>query len=383
MAVCKKCRRQIDDQAIYCQYCGAKQIRQQNSRRRGNGEGSVYQRGRTWQAEIVVGQRYNDRLGRFVPVRRYKGGFPTKRAALEYLPVLRAETERPAVVTLSTIWENWQKTAMRQLSESKQTHYRTAYRKLAGIAYQDITVLTIQDLQAVVDEQAPTYYPAKDIKTLLSHLYKRAQAESIVQNNLSDFIVLPPLEEKEQQAFSEIEIISLWNAYGAGDSIAGYALLMIYTGMMPGELFKVEKSMIDWERQTITGCGLKTKVRKKTPIVIADLILPVLHDLCERSQGARLIEIPRDTFYREFDRLLRDSGCRDLTPYACRHTTATALALGDVAPSVIKQVMRHSKFSTTQRYIHIDTAPMLEAVNGLHGANSTPDKLPTKQTETA
>jgi len=32
----------------------------------------------------------------------------------------------------------------------------------------------------------------------------------------------------------------------------------------------------------------------------------------------------------------------------CRHTTATALALGNIAPSVIQEVMRHTKFNTTQ-----------------------------------
>ena len=378
MLLCKKCKRAMNDDAVYCPYCGTRQQRQRAGRRRGNGEGSVYLRGKTWQAEVVVGQRYNAQLGHFVPVRRYKGGFATKREAVEYIPILRQEVERPAALTLDHLWRSWSSTAMLKLSQSKQTHYRTAFQKLAGISYRDIATLSIDDLQGVVDEQAPTNYPAKDIKTLLSHLYRRAQAERIVPNNLADFIVLPPLEEKEQQAFSEPEILSLWQAYGAGNQIAGYALLMIYTGMMPGELFKAEKQMIDWERQVIVGCGMKTKVRKRTPIVIADQILPVLRDLCEQTTGSKLISIRRDVFYREFDQLLRDCGCRDLTPYACRHTTATALALEEVAPSVIKQVMRHSKFSTTQRYIHIDTAPMLRAVNGLHGGGDFPDILPTE-----
>ena len=55
--------------------------------------------------------------------------------------------------------------------------------------------------------------------------------------------------------------------------------------------------------------------------------------------------------------------CRPLTPYACRHTTASALTLQDIPPSVIQEVMRHTKFTTTQRYIHIGVAPMLDAVN--------------------
>lgn len=34
----------------------------------------------------------------------------------------------------------------------------------------------------------------------------------------------------------------------------------------------------------------------------------------------------RDQFYKEFHMILERCGCRNLTPYSCRHTTATALA---------------------------------------------------------
>ena len=44
---------------------------------------------------------------------------------------------------------------MLKLSQNKQSHYRTAYAKIKSIAYIDIDVLTISDLQAVIDEQTP------------------------------------------------------------------------------------------------------------------------------------------------------------------------------------------------------------------------------------
>ena len=64
---------------------------------------------------------------------------------------------------------------------------------------------------------------------------------------------------------------------------------------------------------------------------------------------------------------------RKLPPYSCRHTTATALALGNIAPSVIQEVMRHTKFATTQRYIHPDTTSALAAVNQLASQTQAPD----------
>lgn len=103
-----------------------------------------------------------------------------------------------------------------------------------------------------------------------------------------------------------------------------------------------------------------------------NMIGPVLSDLAEnsKSKAGYLIGMDRDNFYKEYHAALQRAGVRDLPPYSCRHTTATALALGNIAPSVIQEVMRHTKFSTTQRYIHPDTKSAHEAVNTLNRGDS-------------
>ena len=252
------------------------------------------------------------------------------------------------------------------LSKSKQTAFKIAWSKLEELASIRMDELTIGRLQECVDRKAPTYYPAKDMKTVLSHLYKRAVAEGNARTNLSEFIRLPPLEEKEMQPFTEEELHKLWKAYGDGDRIIGFVLLMIYTGMMPGELAKFTPDMVNWDKGEILGCGLKTKKRKQTPIVFPAMLEPVLHHLIDSSEGNKyVVGMNRWTFYDEYHEALKRAGVRDLPPYSCRHTTATALALGNIAPSVIQEVMRHTKFSTTQRYIHPDRQAALDAVNTL------------------
>jgi integrase len=145
---------------------------------------------------------------------------------------------------------------------------------------------------------------------------------------------------------------------------AGYSLLMIYSGMMPGELFKAKKEMIRWDEQQIIGAGLKTKKRRSTPIVIADFMIPILRDLCDFTPSDKLCYTSRDKFYDEFKHMLFLCRCRpELVPYSCRHTTATLSALNNVAQSVLLEIMRQKKFTTTQRYIHIDVTKSLEAIN--------------------
>ena len=74
----------------------------------------------------------------------------------------------------------------------------------------------------------------------------------------------------------------------------------------------------------ITGAGKKTKTRKETPVVLADIILPVLEDLCQHTKGEKIISINRDNFYTKYHETMARVGCRDLPPYSCRRSTALA-----------------------------------------------------------
>lgn len=321
---------------------------------RGNGLGCAIKRGTTWTAVVTDGMVLkNDKL---VQKRKWVGGFSTKTAALSYAAAYSEEKKKKKCPSVLDYWNLWKRGEYLSLSNSKQSAYRTAWNKLSDLATLPISDLTLNIIQECIDDKAPTYYPAKDMKTVLSHLFDLAVAEGNARINLTPYIHLPPLDEKETEPFTEEELKKLWEAYGNGDRIVGCALVMVYTGMMPGELFKLKSDMIDWKNREIFGNALKTEVRKKTPMVFPEILEPVLKDLIATSKSTKdyVVGINRWTFYDEYHKSMVAAGVRDLNPYSCRHTTATALALGNIAPSVIQKIMRHAKFSTTQRYIHPD-----------------------------
>jgi integrase len=362
---CRKCRKEAPEGAKFCPWCGAKLVVSKASCR-GNGQGSAIKRGNTWTAVWSDGS-YLDAAGNYHRRRRWKGGFKTKTAALAYAAD-PPKTEAAAQVktpTLRDYYNAWYKSDYLDLSASKQSGYKTAWKRLADLADMEMDKLTIAMIQDCVDDQTDTHYPARNMRSLLSHLYKRAVAEGNARTNLAPFLRLPPLDEKEMETFNEEEIRKLWDAYAAGDRIVGYVLLMIYSGMMPGELMNLKKSMIDYEANEVRGCGRKTKKRKDTPIVFPATIAPVLQDLAEgsTSKTGNVLDIPKYKFYREYHASMAAAGVRDLPPYSCRHTTATALALGEVSPSVIQEIMRHTNFTTTRRYIHIDNTTSHQAIN--------------------
>lgn len=363
---CVKCKTELIDGSNYCHICGKKQTAttKSNKKSRGNGTGSVYKIGNKWAAEITMGYRVVDNKTKRV-VRRKKG-FRTKTEAIEYLHIFKQDHEKPQKITLADLYEFYRGNAMSKLSKSKQGHYITAWNKIGDISHITIDLITIRDLQEVVNNRTNSYYPAKDIKTLLSHLYDLAIAEQYVTVNLAHYIELPKLDEERPNPFTEDEVKRLWEDYLNGNTTTGYALLMIYTGMMPGELFVLKTSSIDLENKVILGAGLKTEKRKRSPIVLADFLIPVVDNLSSTAKGDKFLPMREDAYRKEFKAMLARCGCRsDLVPYSCRHTTATSLASADVALTTIKEIMRHTRVTTTSRYIHTDANALIDAVNKL------------------
>ena len=371
--ICKKCKKDVPD-GRYCIACGADQSASKKTRprTRPNGTGTAYKRGSTWTAQVTVGIKRDPDTGRVQQVRRTKGGFKTKREALEFCQKLANAAMPKKHVTFGDLWEQYEKTKFRQLSASKQCGYRTALKRLGDMIYTRIDAVTIADLQELVD--GLTFYCAQDIKSILRHMYRIAMMQGWTSRDLSEYIVLPPKNEHERTPFNDDEIRAIWRGYDGGDTWAGYILLMIYTGMMPGELLHCRKDMIHLDSHQIVGAGLKTAERKARPIVIADFLMPVVQALIDYTGDAPLLcDTYKKAFYKKYYDCLDRCGCRRLTPYSCRHTTATACAVGaKIAPSVIQRIMRHAKLSTTQLYIHPDESAVLDAINTLRPDQGSP-----------
>ena len=225
-----------------------------------------------------------------------------------------------------------------------------------------IGVAELRDLVAYV---APTYYTARDCKTVLTRLFSLAGADGWCSKDIPSYIVLPKLDEKERQVFSDMEQSALWRLYESGDLRAAIPLLMICTGMMPGEMQQLRIDQIDLEGHKITGAGLKTKVRRESAIYLPDDVLPLVEDLIAHARPSGYVwRRDPDAWYADYYAALEAAGCRRLEPYCCRHTTATRLAITEgIAPQTIRRMMRWSTARMLDRYAHPDDAAVLEAAN--------------------
>lgn len=375
MAECKNCGKALDEGWVVCPWCRTSIIRKMSRKTRshGNGIGTTYKRGNTWTAKVIVDWRpVKDDKGTVIkklPITRTKGGFKTQAKAAAYCEFLKTQGVSKKAPTLSHYYEAYTNGKGSQLSHDKKVAYDIAYNKLEKYHHMPVDRLTVAALQELLNEKCPTYYPARDMKVLLHHLFKLADADGFANYKLPELLVLPKLAEKEQKAFSKEQQNSLLIEYviphnSESKRGAAAALIMIQTGMMPGELLNLTIDMIDFEKKEIHGAGLKTKVRKKNAIVFPNETGFILKDMMgDRTEG-KVFPESENKFYKEYYTAL--DACmidRSYKPYCCRHTTATQLTVDKNMPdAVVKRIMRWSTTKMVDRYAHPDNDVAHDAI---------------------
>lgn len=361
---CIKCGADLPQGAVFCCYCGKKQISEPAVRRksRGNGTGTVYKRSGGWCAEVTLGYIYRD--GKRIRKHRRKQGFKTKKAALSYLEDLAAAAEKK-YITVGELWTMLQPD-LAGLSESKQTAYGIAWKKIApSIEHRRIDTLTVPELQELAVEVAPTFYPRRDVKALLSKLYQLAIRDDYIDKNRAVHIKLPTLEEKDREVFTEDDIAALWADYRKSPSlIVGEMLIMLYTGIRPGELLTIKAENIHLDEHYMTG-GIKTKKGKRRKIIIPSKLEPVIvHALASARDGLLAYYPYKNAFYDTWIEKRTALGLSEaLEPYCCRHTYITRLTALGVSPAMLQELAGHEDYDTTLDYTHLSVADRLAQVD--------------------
>lgn len=365
--ICIKCGAEIPESSNFCNICGAKQVMPaRGTKKRGNGQGTVYKRpSGTWAVQVTLGYYIQDGKKKRKTAQKY--GFKTKKEAVAYVQALYSPSEKSKVITLSELWELFQN-ELSSLSASKQTAYRIAWKKIKSeVEYRNIDSFSVPELQELIDNSAPSYYTRRDIKTLLSHLYKIAIRDDYTDKNRTEYLKLPKLETTERQIFSPEDKAKLWKDFQSTPSgIVAGILTMMYTGIRPGELLTIRTENVHLSEHYMTG-GIKTTKGKKRKIILPDRIKPVISYLLEHSKRDLLLFYPfSDDFYDDWKQKRADLHINEaLTPYCCRHTYITNLTALKVSPAMLQELAGHEDYDTTLEYTHLSIQDRLTEVNRL------------------
>jgi integrase len=376
---------------------------QTKRRRRGHGEGSIYQRadGR-WVAEVNLGYIDGKRKRRTFYRKTRKEATAT--LTEELTRVQRGVSPSPTM-TVEAFLHTW-------LAETIDSHraMRTveSYRSLVElhiipqIGRIRLGKLTQSDVQAMMNRKAAAGLSARTvayIRAVLRSALTDAMRRGMLDRNVAQYAQPPRGEAREPAPFTDEELDRLFQTVRErtklsvkdgvrsviiGDRFEAAYLIAGTYGLRRGEVLGIRWLDIDTERrelhvrQQVQRVGgrdqvvpLKTKKSRRTLPLTADVEAAL--DRRKRRQAqerafagegwqesglvftsTKGTALNPQNFYTRYKGILEEAGLAGHTFHDLRHSAATLLARRGVPPRVAMEILGHSDIATTMNiYTHV------------------------------
>lgn len=329
-------------------------------RTRPNGSGTVYKRGKTWTARIVIAWKERPD-GTFTPVYRTKGGFPRKKDALNHIPELFKTPRQEKKLSMHEIYDAWLPTHEGRVGKSTMDCYKAAWKYFKPIHYLPFADIDLDDLQECVDDCPCGKRTKENMKALAGLLMKYAIPRHQTDLNYAEYIHTGNDEKGTHPAFTR-EQIELIHAQIGITPHAEDVYCLIYTGFRPAELFSLTK---DSYKDGILYGGIKTEAGKNRAVPVHPKIAPII---ASRMQSTSEYLFPKDDstqmspkYFRDnyFYPVLAAANIQPITtkdnpahyvPYSCRHTFANLLKDVPGSDKDKAGLMGHEDYKTTQKH---------------------------------
>jgi integrase len=377
--------------------------KKQRARRRGSGEGSIFQResdGR-WCATINIG--YNEAGKR----RRKTIYGDTKKAVQDELTRLQnrklegrlADPGRQNVGQFLDYWlENSSKPNVRDTTYAsyERTVRRHIKPRVGGLQLAKFAPIHVQRLYADMQTDGVGGSTRQIVYAILHKSLNHALQIGLVSRNVCDAVSRPRHAKHEIRPLSPEQSKALLSA-AAGDRLEALYVLALTTGMRLGELFALEWANIDLRAGYLmvrhTLMELRGEVRLSEPktqksrrkIELPKLAIDALLNHKKKALAAGQIDglvfrnasggaLRRGHFYQSgFKPLLERAGLPKATRFHdLRHTAATLLLAAGENPKVVQELLGHSNIAMTLgTYSHILPTMQRSAVDRLGAMLST------------
>ena len=369
--ICKKCKKEIADDSIYCNYCGKKQTAAPKTRhrKRAHGTGTIRKDTRYKNPYIAIAPATPNGKGR-----QYIGAYPDMKSAQAALDnFIRNSNPELYNATFEDVYNIWSETHYKQVKSTTAYNWKTCWKWFEELYNMKVSDLRTAHFQSIVN-RANTRATAKWIKALAHQVMQCALENDIVGKNCVAFVKLPKEEKTEKIIFTSEQIALLWEC--TDDVAIQIILAMIYMGFRIRELLTLKVENIHLDKGYVIG-GIKTEAGKNRIIPFPPNI-PEVKGFFEQwigcSQGGPLFDITvaqfrNAHFYNAIYPLgMIDEGRYDsskgrwifpdkfhLTPHSCRHTFASISAASEMRAENLQKIIGHANYSTTaELYIHQD-----------------------------
>lgn len=360
--------------------------------------GSIRKRGKTWYARYYSGRDENGK-----PKYVEKGGFPTKRAAEEYLARTLTEINRQTYVQPShELIRDFAEAFLRQkkltIREGTLRKYKWLVKKyiIPGMGHMELCKLRPQHLQQfyakLIDQHKLSKRSVKHVHVLLKQMLKHACKLGKLAVNPADAVQPPRPDEIEMSTWNEEEILKFLET-ARNSRYYIFFLVALGTGMRCGEILGLKWRDVDFQTDMIhvqrsythAEKGYKFEAPKtkkgRRSIAVPKVILAELEQHRALQQSERALAGPAwqdddlvvatslgkpvqaHNVRMAFKRLIQQSGVKAIRIHDLRHTHATMLGKNGVHPRVIQERLGHEDIAVTlQTYSHVLPIMQEEAV---------------------
>jgi integrase len=361
-------------------------------KRRGNGEGSIYQRANgSWCATFAVGYGTDGKRKR----RTVFG--ETKVAVQEKLRKL-ADTAthlkgiEPQKIKVGEYLDRWLRDAAKtQVRATTYVNYEGVVRNhikpyIGGLQLAKLTAMNIHGLYSSMAEAKKSADTIRLVHAVLHRSMKQAVRWRLIPYNIAADVDKPKAPKADITPLDAAQVTKLLKA-AEGDRFEALYILAVTAGMRSGELFGLQWADVDLKEKAIMVRhslqelkGRLTLTEPKTSRGRRRIELPqmavdalVRHKARMLKEGFGAVEyvfcnysggpLRRSHFQTgEFKPILRAAKLPVIRFHDLRHTSATLLLSQGVHPKVVQERLGHSQISVTlDTYSHVLPTMQVEA----------------------
>lgn len=379
--LCKKCAGEIPDGSLFCNLCGARQAeRTQKPKSRGNGQGSVYKSSSDkWIAQKVLGY-WVDEKGKLHRMTKRKT-FTKKKDALTWLVEVEKETEQKKDVTFKELYDAWFPT--HNGTKSTLDGYKAAMKWFKPCWFISMRDITVDDLQAAVDECPKGKRTKENMRAMCGLVYKYGIPRKCIPDNLNlaQYLKINAEDTSEKEALPTDAVELIRAAVGKVPG-ADYVYAQCYLGFRPSEFLALDAINYNRKEKAFVG-GAKTEAGTDRTVTVSPKITAIVDRLvkdkisgpvfCAPDGSALNIKAYRQMFYDVLDAVgienpvitEQSTSRHKYTPHSCRHTFATLMKRVEGADKDKLALIGHTSDTMLRHYQSVDYEDLRKITDAL------------------
>lgn len=239
-----------------------------------NGFGNVSKlpgkRRKPWRARKTIGWDMDEATGNIKQKYLTVGYFSSRQDAIQALAQYNINPFDIQVdITFQEVYEKWSSKKFTEVSHSNIVGYQSAYKICSALYDMKFADLKLSHLQGVIDSSDKNFPTLKKVKILFNQLFDYAVKNEIIgkDKHVVEWVNIGKAQKSDKHyRFTDAEIETLWR-WSPNNEYIQVILMLIYSGVRPGELFAVKRQSVDLEEKSFfIEKGKNDNAVRKVPI---------------------------------------------------------------------------------------------------------------------